>query len=645
MPTGWKSRPTATKAWRQWSALRIAGIYAAVSGAWVFGSDTALHTLVPSIERLSAYSMDKGLAFVAITSLLLHGLVRQAVKADTAAQTRLQDSEERYRTLVQNSPVGIFHYGADLRITYCNNRFAEILTAPKDAVLSLDLHRLQDTSLTPVLHAALQGTTEAFEGRYRTTLSGKDVWVSMVCAPVRDTGGEVTGAVGIVQDISDRKEAEARLEFSANHDALTGLPNRLLATDRLARAMAYAERAGTQVGLALLDLDNFKAVNDALGHSGGDELLKAVAARLVDCVRETDTVSRHGGDEFLLVLTDVRDGEACAEIALKILDRLSEPIEIDGRELPTLGSIGISVWPSDGADFDTLLRKADIAMYDAKRAGRNTYRFFDAKMNVDAEESLKLRAGLARALSRTEFVLHYQPQLELATDRIVGAEALIRWNHPERGLLPPAAFIPVAETSGLVVALGSWVIHEACRQAAAWQRAGHPPMVVGVNLSAAQFRRNDLVETVKTALDSSGLDPSLLELELTETMLIHDAEAVLQTIRRLKALGVKLSIDDFGTGYSSLSYLRRLDVERLKIDKSFVQDILCEANGEAIVRGIINLARSLGLRTIAEGVENEATLQWLRQHGCDEVQGYFLARPMPVDRLGRFLAERGQGHS
>jgi diguanylate cyclase (GGDEF)-like protein len=404
--------------------------------------------------------------------------------------------------------------------------------------------------------------------------------------------------------------------------------------------MAFADRAHHKVALVFLDLDNFKTVNDSLGHTVGDALLRAVAMRLRESVRETDTISRQGGDEFLVVLGEVADADAVAAIAMKILDHVAAPFSIDGQELGASVSAGIAVYPDDGADFDTLLKKADTAMYHAKEAGRNTYRFYTGQMNVDALEHLRIQSALRRAIDNHEFLLHYQPQVELASGRVVGVEALVRWNHPEMGLVPPARFIPIAEASGMIVAIGDWVLHEACRQAAAWQHDGFADLVVAVNLSAVQFRRSDLEQAVLHALAGSGLPPASLELELTESIMIEDAENVLGTVRRLKALGVKLSIDDFGTGYSSLAYLKRFPVDKLKIDRSFVHDMIKDADDSAIVRSIIQLARTMNLRTIAEGVEEESVVQHLRIHHCDEGQGYFFARPMPAAEMLAFLKTR-----
>jgi len=453
--------------------------------------------------------------------------------------------------------------------------------------------------------------------------------------PVRLAFGKVTLLerslfVGIISDISERKSAEEKINFIAFHDNLTELPNRILLQDRFEQAMEHARREKSKVGLLFFDLDHFRTINDSLGHAVGDALIKAVAERLKDCVRASDTISRHGGDEFLVILQNIPDAEVAAPILAKIVDQLMQPYEIEGLELHTSVSIGVAIYPDDGMDFDTIMKKADMAMYRAKDAGRNTFRLFDEQMNVDVVEQLKMRNGLRRALENNEFVLHYQPQIDLATGKLIGAEALIRWAHPEHGLIYPGRFIQVAEDSGLIVQIGEWVLREACRQAVEWHQAGIHNLVMAVNFSAVQFKRSDLVHLVSSVLNESGIAPALLELELTESILIADTENMLATVRRLKQLGVKLSIDDFGTGYSSLSYLKRFAVDKLKVDQSFVRDLATDEDDAVIVGAIIQMAKSLGLATIAEGVENAETLSLIKALGCEEAQGYHFAKPMPA---------------
>lgn len=434
----------------------------------------------------------------------------------------------------------------------------------------------------------------------------------------------------------EHAEAEKKLEFLAHHDMLTGLPNRLLLRDRYEQASAQADRDHSGVAVLFLDLDNFKQVNDTLGHNYGDKLLVSVVERLQGCLRDADTISRQGGDEFVVLLPCLRDQATIGGIAHHIVEVFAESFEIDNYSVNTTFSIGISLYPDDGTEFDTLLKNADTALYQAKDSGRDTYRFFSEKMNLDAQEQLYLQGQLRHALKNQEFRLHYQPQIDINTGRIIGAEALVRWQHPEMGLIPPGRFIPLAERSGLVIPMGEWVLNEACRQAQLWRTSGSP-LVMAVNLSALQFKRGNLLETVNQALKQSGLPAELLELELTESILLQDVEMAIKTLRSLSDMGVKLSIDDFGTGYSSLSYLKRLAVNKLKIDQSFVRDLAEASDSAAIVRAIIQLGHTLQLTVIAEGVETEAQLAFLRNYGCDEAQGYLYSRPIPAKEFVKLL--------
>lgn len=487
------------------------------------------------------------------------------------------------------------------------------------------------------IQAACRREAQIFEWQH-TRLNGQP-FNAEISLNTFDIQGELC-LLAIVRDITARKAAEERVEFLAYHDALTGLPNRLLAKDHFEMETPFADRANSKIAVIILDLDNFKMINDTLGHPIGDTLLRAVSMRLHESVHNSDTLSRLGGDEFLVLLTDMHDPESVIRATEKFPQGLVAPFDIEGHHLTTSLSIGIAVYPDDGKDFDTLLKKADTAMYQSKGAGRNTYRFYTEQMNIDAFENLRIRNSLQEAMDRKEFILHYQPQVDLLSDTVIGAEALIRWNHPELGLIPPGRFIQIAEECGLIVAIGDWVLLEACRQAVAWREAGLPEMVIAVNISAVQFRHHDLENSVIHALDDSGLDPSCLELELTESILIHDAETVLATLQRLKSLGVKLAIDDFGTGYSSLSYLKRFNVDKLKIDQSFIRNMADNPNDAAIVRAIIQMTRSLNIKTIAEGVEDERSLSLLRLQHCGEAQGYFFARPLPSIEFIQYIMSR-----
>lgn len=446
------------------------------------------------------------------------------------------------------------------------------------------------------------------------------------------------------EEVAEREQAEERVMHLANHDALTGLPNRRLLIDRLGQALALAHRENHQVAVLFMDLDRFKTINDSLGHMTGDALLQNVARRLSETLREGDTVSRLGGDEFVVVLPSLDQPKAAEKVALKLVDALAPPIDLGGQELRVSASIGISLFPEDGRDTETLLRNADSAMYHAKDMGRNNYQFFMEQMNVAAAERLRLENDLHRALERQEFELHFQPRVSVANGLACGIEALIRWRHPERGLVLPEHFIPVAEDTGLIVPIGEWVINEACRQGTAWCAAGLPQIPVAVNLSPRQFRQSNLVDTVARAIERHGWPCKLLELEITEGVLMQQTSETLKTLEALNRLGVGLAIDDFGTGYSSLSYLKRFPVDFLKIDQSFVRDIAVDPDDATIVTAIIGLAHNLGLTVVAEGVENASQLDFIRDAGCDEAQGYHIGRPMPAGQLAEWLlANRPSG--
>jgi len=470
---------------------------------------------------------------------------------------------------------------------------------------------------------------------------GSLFWNDLRIAPVRNEAGKVTHFVGILNDISENKHYQQELEHQANYDKLTGLPNRNLLSDRLDRAILNAVRHRTRFAVAFIDLDGFKDINDSLGHGAGDRLLKAVAQRLVSALRATDTVARLGGDEFVLILGDQSEGKQLASELQRVLEIIAQPLTIDNSEIYVTASIGASVYPSDGQTGSALLKNADTAMYRAKDHGKNTVQCYSAEMNDEVSERLSLQVNLRRALEREEFLLHYQPQVDLRTGRMVGAEALIRWRHPELGMVSPGKFIPIAEACGLIEPIGEWVIKTACAQNKAWQDAGLPRLHVSVNLSTRQFRGKGLIEWVSRVLLETGLEAKYLELELTESVIMHNAEHVIATVRDLKNLGLQLSIDDFGTGYSSLSYLKRFPVDRLKIDQSFIRDLGTDPDDAAIARTVIALAKSLDLRVIAEGVETAEQLAFLSLHDCDEVQGYYFSRPVPAEEFVRLLEKGG----
>lgn len=436
------------------------------------------------------------------------------------------------------------------------------------------------------------------------------------------------------------RESQQRIAQLARRDALTGLPNRMAAREQFDNAVQAMRAQGGRLALLYVDLDQFKTVNDSLGHPAGDDLLRCIGQRLTSLLQPDDSVARLGGDEFLVLVRRGDDSDRVAEVAQGMLDAVAAPLELEGMELHGSGSIGVAICPDDGQDFDSLLKKADIAMYRAKEAGRNAFRFFDAQMNAHVAEHLQLVAWIRRALKQQQFEVYYQPQIDLDSGRVVGAEALLRWRHPEQGMISPARFIPVAEHSGQIVELGQWVLHQACRQAQAWREQGLGDVVISVNMSPVQARRGDMERSVDEALRASGLPPALLELELTESLLIDETEQLTAMLTRLRSRGITFAIDDFGTGYSNLAYLKRFEVERLKIDQSFIRRLTVDPDDAAIVQAILQMAAALKLGVIAEGVEDDATLQRLFALGCRQGQGYHWSPAIPAARFEAFVRER-----
>jgi len=469
---------------------------------------------------------------------------------------------------------------------------------------------------------------------------GVERWVHEQGEYLLAEDGSALRMFGTLLDITDRKHAEERLAHLAHHDALTDLPNRVTLDDRLAQSIAHATRSGRVTAVLFLDLDRFKDINDTLGHSTGDRLLKRVSERLSLCLRTGDTVARSGGDEFIIVLADVAQTDDVTHVAKRIVDSFSRPFEVDGRELYASASVGISVFPDDGRDVDSLIQHADTAMYQAKDSGRNNFRFFTANMHAKALARLTLESDLRRAIERGQLVLHYQPVLSLASGEVVGAEALLRWNHPEHGLVMPAEFVSLAEETGLIVPIGAWVLDSACAQARAWDARGYGPLRMMVNISARQFQERNLGEVIDHALLVSGLPARRLELEMTESVVMRDTDETIRSLKSLKAKGLRLSVDDFGTGYSSLGYLKLFPVDTLKIDRSFIRDISIDAFDEAITSAIVGLARSLNLHVIAEGVETHTQLAFLRGVGCDEMQGHLFSAAVPAREFEALLSER-----
>jgi diguanylate cyclase (GGDEF)-like protein/PAS domain S-box-containing protein len=545
-------------------------------------------------------------------------------------------------TAVEQSPITVLITDLNGSIEYVNPAFTMTSGYAVEEVLGKDAETLLGGDIKGEERGAIRECLSAGDPWFGLLQSkrkdGTRFWEEAVIAPIRDATGAIIQCLAIKQDITMRLEAEERATFLTFHDPLTKLPNRILGKTHMDRAMVNAEQLERKLALLFIDVDHFKRINDSLGYRIGDRILQALVERMQKCLRETDTMSRLGGDEFLIVLSAVEDEEAIDRIATTILEQAAVPFSIEGFELSITLSIGVAIYPDDGRDFDLLHKQADMAMSVAKKSGRNTYRFYSPRMETDANEYLLILNGLRKAVEHNEFVLHYQPQICLDTGQVIGAEALIRWNHPELGFIPPGRFISVAEDSGLIVEMGEWVLREACRQAVRWQRLGLSRLVVSVNLSAVQFKRGGLPQIVRQALDEANLEPACLCLELTESILLEDNANVLAVVKQLKSLGVSLSLDDFGTGYASFAYLRSFDLDELKIDQSFIREITRNPGDERIVKSIVELAKGFGLRTIAEGVEDAASLDIVRRAGCDRVQGYYFARPMPEDDFAAFMA-------
>lgn len=575
----------------------------------------------------------------------IEGIIQDITERKASIQA-LREAERRYYNLFENALEGIFRTTLDGQYLDANPALARIYGFDSPAGLISELKDIRrqlyvDPSRRDEFMKLIKarGVVASFESQiYRK--NGEIIWISENARAVRHDDGHVVCYEGTVEDITERKIYQARIEQQANYDTLTGLANRSLLNDRLQQAILAAASYGTRLAVVFVDLDRFKFINDSLGHHVGDELLRAMAERLKSSVRESDTVARLGGDEFVLLINGQGDPEAVAVVLERMLSDISQPWTIAQGDFNVTCSIGVALYPDDGESADTLLKHADSAMYRAKEKGRNNFQFFTAELNALITQRLELENKLRRALEREQFTLHYQPRIDMQTRRIVGAEALIRWQVADHEIVPPAKFIPIAEEIGLIAPIGKWVLRTACEQNKAWQDAGFEPFVVSVNVSARQFRQDSFVQVVAEVLQETGLEARYLEIELTESAVMHDAEQFIAMLGELNDLGVQISLDDFGTGYSSLSYLKRLPVDRLKVDRSFVQDIATDADDATIVRTIIALGHNLGLKVVAEGVETEQQLEFLRTNHCDELQGYYFAMPMPVAEFARAVFSR-----
>ncbi|RZI42720.1 EAL domain-containing protein [Herbaspirillum sp. HC18] len=564
---------------------------------------------------------------------------------DITERRRAEETLRLSNRALQASVNAIIITDLEGNIEYANPAFERITGYGLDEAIGQNCRFLQgsDTEQPGVdaIRSAIQRQSEVSVLLRNYRKDGALFWNDVHIAPVRGPDGAVTHFVGVLNDITEIKHYERELEHQANYDALTALANRKVLKERIRDGIALAQRFGTFVAVGFMDLDNFKFINDSLGHNVGDELLKQVAERLVSCLRGQDMIARYGGDEFAFVLTEQKDEKSVVSLMERILRTIDRPFRVDNHKLFVSCSIGLSFYPRDGEDVDTLLRNADAAMYRAKERGRNNFQFYTASMNRRVTERLSLESKLRQALAADEFVLHYQPKVDLRSGEIVGVEALLRW-FPSGGnaSISPATFIPLAEETGLIVPIGEWALYTACAQNKALQEAGLPPLRVAVNLSARQFEPTTVTGMVDEALTTSGLDAGMLELELTESLVMKNPEEAINVLHDLKAMGLHLAIDDFGTGYSSLSYLQRFPVDRLKIDQSFVRDIGADPNDAIIARAVISLGHSLGMSVIAEGVSTQEQLAFLKENGCDEIQGFLFSRAVPIEELTMMLQDR-----
>jgi diguanylate cyclase (GGDEF)-like protein/PAS domain S-box-containing protein len=594
---------------------------------------TRIHGAYPALSILVF-----ALAFVTFAARAMVIQYRQ-----TESKEALRQSEIAYRLLFDSNPLPMWVFErTTLKFLAVNEAVCRQYGFSSQEFLTMtiaDIRPEEDIpDLLEVTTNPVQGFQKAGGWRHRKK-DGTVIHVEISSHDLNFHG--IEAELIAARDITDRKVAEERVRFLAYYDALTGLPNRTLLQDRLAKALADARRQKDKVAVVFLDLDRFKDINDSLGHSVGDLLLKEVAERLETLGREQDTIARLGGDEFLIMLTHLKDMPDAAVVIERFMDAFTGEFVVQGRSLNVSCSLGISVFPEHGVDGETLIKNADAAMYSAKESGRNNFRFFSDDMNAQVVERLTLERGLRLAMEKEELFLVYQPQMNIATGKITGLEALLRWQHPELGLIAPDKFIRIAENSGLIVPIGEWVLRTACSQARKWHEQGLSPVTIAVNVSAVQFRHEGFCELIRRLLHETGIAAKYLELELTESLLLANAELMLSVVRELKTMGLTLAIDDFGTGYSSFSYLRQFQISKLKIDRSFIQEIVTNADDAAITAAIISMAKSLRLKVIAEGVEDEAQMSFLREHQCDEIQGYYFSKPLTSDKVADKL--RGDG--
>jgi diguanylate cyclase (GGDEF)-like protein/PAS domain S-box-containing protein len=558
------------------------------------------------------------------------------------AEEELREGEKRFRSIFQNAVAGIAMLGVDGRFLQVNPAFCRMLKYSEEELLKLTTFEIThpaDLALTKRLFcegAAGERKTVDYEKRF-IGCDGETLWAHIAMAWVHDDGGRPTYAIGLVTDITPHHRAKQEIRQMAHFDGLTGLPNRQLFLERCSQTLLRARRENRQVALFIVDLDRFKGINDTFGYAAGDRMLKTVSERLSRLVSRDDILARLASDEFALVFSDVASQEGYSILAERIQNVLADPVELEQQPVCCSAGIGVALYPMDGTEVDALLRNAGAALHTAKEHGLSSWRFFSKNMNQMARERLAMEAGLRRALERGELSLHYQPQVDLASGAVIAMEALLRWQSAELGAISPAHFIPLAEQTGLILPIGAWVLETACRQARLWHEAGFASLRMAVNISPSQFKQADFIDRLDRALLTSGIDPTLVELELTESVVMERSEETLMTLTDLKSRGVKLAIDDFGTGYSMLSYLKHFPIDRLKIDRSFVSDISTDSDDAAITEAIIAMAHGLRVKVLAEGVETREQLDFLTARRCEEAQGFYFARPMPAEQAGEYL--------
>ena len=557
----------------------------------------------------------------------------------------LRECKERFEELFKLSSDWYWEQDENFRFTYLSGGILDKAASRPENSIGKTRWELTNIIMSDEEWAAHKATLHAHKPFYDLTFKrmgddGSLHYIQISGRPVFDALGKFKGYRGIAKDVTERIVAEERIQYLAYHDGLTTLPNRASFSQILNHGINRARRYNNGLAVLFIDLDRFKNINDTLGHEAGDALLQEVGKRLKDCVRQSDTVARLGGDEFVILLEDLSEPGWAATVAGKILSTIVKPFQMLGQEFRVTTSIGLSIYPEDGEDEQTLMKKADIAMYHAKEEGKNNFQFHSERMDTHSFERLALESSLRRALERDEFQVHYQPKTDLVTGQITGMEALIRWQHPDLGMVSPAQFIPIAEETGLIVPIGKWVLKTACLQNKAWQEEGLPPLSVAVNLSARQFTDENLLEDIASILEWTGMDPTFLELEITESIIMRNVDKAVRTLTKLKTLGIHFAIDDFGTGYSSLANLSQFPIDTLKVDRSFIRNLPGDAEDKALTGAIIAMGKSLNMTLVAKGVETQEQAEFLRTHACDQFQGYYFSRPVDKDKFGELLRSR-----